>query len=72
MRIRCVELAGDYDWDKICSRIETIYEEANKKPERFEELAKNHSQIANRDNGGDMGFLPAASFAPLKKAQNRL
>jgi glycosyltransferase involved in cell wall biosynthesis len=27
MRTRCVELARDYDWDKICSRIETIYEE---------------------------------------------
>jgi len=27
MRTRCVELARDYDWDKICSRIEMIYEE---------------------------------------------
>jgi glycosyltransferase involved in cell wall biosynthesis len=26
MRAKCVELARDYDWDKICDHIETIYE----------------------------------------------
>ncbi|MDH4466775.1 MAG: peptidylprolyl isomerase [Bacteriovoracaceae bacterium] len=52
------ELKAAYD------KIESIYMEANQKPEKFEELAKNHSQTANRDLGGEMGFLPAPSLAP--------
>jgi len=62
--IRIQAVPSPQELKEAFEKIESIYEEANKKPEKFEELAKNHSQIANRDNGGDMGFLPAASFAP--------
>lgn len=45
------------------AKIQTIYEEVKAKPDKFAEVARNHSQTANRDQGGDMGFLPAASMA---------
>ncbi len=42
----------------------SIYGQLMKKPERFEELAKKHSQVATNQSGGDIGFLPPTSMAP--------
>ncbi len=42
----------------------SIYGQLMKKPVRFEELAKKHSQVATNQSGGDIGFLPPTSMAP--------
>jgi peptidyl-prolyl cis-trans isomerase C len=44
--------------------IATVYKELTKDSSKFEELAKKHSQIANNNLGGDIGFLPSTSMAP--------
>ncbi len=41
-----------------------IYQMAKEKPESFEELAKQHSQAINSEQGGDLGFLPSTSLSP--------
>ncbi len=54
------------------SEAKKIYEQVNENPERFEELAQNHSSDENAEKGGDMGWVRyhelAGAFEDSSKA----
>lgn len=45
-------------------QINKIYDEVNKDPSKFEQLANRYSQIGTAPAGGDIGFQPAVKLAP--------
>ena len=52
------------DVTKVYQVINTLYEQLKKDPSQFEALAKQYSEIAASDNGGDIGYLPPTSLMP--------
>jgi parvulin-like peptidyl-prolyl isomerase len=62
--IRLEAMPKKEDVTKAYQVINTLYEQVKKDPKQFEALAKQYSEIAASNQGGDIGFLPPTSLMP--------
>ncbi len=62
--IRLKKYYTQEELDQTIEAVKDIYNKIKKDPSLFAQKAKDYSQIPNAKNGGKMGFLPAAVFAP--------
>lgn len=62
--IRLEALPKKEDVSKAFQVVTTLYEQLKKDPNQFEALAKQYSEIAASNQGGDVGFLPPTSMMP--------
>lgn len=62
--IRLEAIPPKEDVTKAFQVINTLYEQVKKEPAKFDDVAKQYSEIAAAKQGGDMGFLPPTALMP--------
>jgi parvulin-like peptidyl-prolyl isomerase len=62
--IRLEAVPAKEDVTKAFQVINTLYEQVKKDPSAFDAVAKQYSEIAAANQGGDIGFLPPTALMP--------